>query len=508
MSDQNASPPPGPDLEVGIPWSDLNEGTPVLGHVGDEAVLLTRSGESLFAIGATCTHYGGPLAEGLIEGEAVRCPWHHACFSLRTGEALDAPALSAVSCWTVIRDGDRVRVSGRREAAARPRPRATPSSVVIVGAGAAGHACAEMLRREGFEGPVHLLSEDSSPPCDRPNLSKDFLAGNAPEDWIPLRPPDFFAEKHIELRTTTRVQRIDPAARQVHLASGESLAYGALVLATGASPVRLPLKGFDLPHVFTLRTLSDCRAIISAAQPGKKAVVIGASFIGLEVAASLRTRGLEVTAVAPESLPLERVMGKELGRFVQDVHESHGVRFRLGARPSEIDATHVTLEDGTQLEADLVVAGVGVRPNLSLAEAAGLKIDRGVAVNERLETSAPGIWAVGDIARWPDVHTGSAIRVEHWVVAERQGQMAARNVLGANLPYRDVPFFWSAHYDQIISYVGHAEGWDRIDLDGNLANGAAEARFMKGNRALAVATVGRDLDSLRAEAEMRRTAAA
>jgi apoptosis-inducing factor 3 len=494
----------GPDLGDGIAATDLAEGSLLLGHAAGEAVLLARRGSEIFALSATCTHYGGPLAKGLIVGDTVRCPWHHACFSLRTGEALAAPALNPLACFQVEQKGDRLYVLGKRPAKVASAPaqgRTGLDSVVIVGGGAAGQAAAEMLRRKGHAGKLTLLSRDASPPCDRPNLSKDYLAGTAPEEWIPLRPPEFFRKQDIELVLNADVSEIDVAKQRVRCESGHSYPYQALLLATGADPVKLDVPGSELPHVHNLRTLSDSRSIIAQLPSAKHAVVLGASFIGLEVAAALRTRGIDVRVVAPDPLPLARVLGPELGAFIRSLHEQHGVVFHLGQTAESITPDSVSLSNGEALLADVVVAGIGVRPALQLAERAGLAVDRGVLVDQYLETSAPGIYAAGDIARWPDPHTGEHIRVEHWVVAERQGQIAARNMLGEKVACDFVPFFWSQHYDVQLSYVGHAEKWDRIEIDGNLAQHDARLMFLRGDRALAVVTLGRDLDSLRAEAE-------
>jgi NADPH-dependent 2,4-dienoyl-CoA reductase/sulfur reductase-like enzyme/nitrite reductase/ring-hydroxylating ferredoxin subunit len=473
-------------------------------------VLLARLGDEYLAIGATCTHYGGPLAEGVLEGDTVRCPWHHACFSLRTGEAVRAPALSPLPCWQVERRGDQIVVTRKIERdplAPVSSPPGTagrmPRQVVIAGAGAAGSAAAEMLRRLGFDGRVLLIDPDRDSPYDRPNLSKDYLAGNAPEEWIPLRPEGFYAEHRIEL-VRARATRIDAAAKRVELDGAEPVRYDALLLATGAEPVRLELPGAALPQVHYLRSLADSRAIIAKAKTSKNAVVIGGSFIGLEVAASLRARGVPVHLVAPEALPLERVLGRELGAFIQSLHEAKGVVFHLGKKPARIEPAAVVLEDGTRLSADLVVIGVGVRPRLELAESAGLVLDRGAAVNEFLESSVPGIYAAGDLARWPDPRSGERIRVEHWVVAQRMGQAAARNLLGARTPFTQVPFFWSAHYDVSINYVGHAERWDSIRVEGSAAQRDVAVRFERAGKLLALATIFRDEESLRAELAMER----
>ena len=490
----------GPDLSKGVAASEIQEGKMLLGHAEGEAVLLAKRNGEVFAVGAACSHYGGALVDGLFQGDTVRCPLHHACFSLRTGQALHAPALNPIARYDVEERAGRVVVLGRAED--RPTlPGATPTattSLVIVGGGAAGQAAAEMLRREGYVGRITILSADESPPCDRPNLSKDYLAGTAPEEWIPLRPPEFFAENHIDLVLGARVTAIEPAEKRV-LVGDRAYSYDALLLATGAEPAKLAIPGGDLPHVRSLRTLADSRAIVERLGSAKRAVVIGASFIGLEVAAALRTRKIEVHVVAPEARPLERVLGAEVGDWIRSLHEEHGVVFHLEKVPVSIDARAVHLASGEALDADIVVAGIGVHPSVALAEKAGLALDRGVAVNEYLETSVPGIFAAGDIARWPDPHSHHSIRVEHWVVAERQGQIAARNMLGRKERCTLVPFFWSQHYDVQISYVGHAESWDRVEIAGSLAKRDCRIEYKRGPTTLAVVTVGRDLESLKAE---------
>ncbi|HEX7182305.1 MAG TPA: FAD-dependent oxidoreductase [Thermoanaerobaculia bacterium] len=499
----------GPDLSQGISLSDLPEGGQVVGHNGSEAVLVVRRGEEIFAIGASCTHYGGPLGEGLVVDDTVRCPWHHACFSLRTGEAVRAPALNPVACFRVDREGDRLFVRHKVDTAPhRPASRGetAPDPVVIVGAGAAGNAVAETLRKEGYGGRIVMIGPEPDLPYDRPNLSKDYLAGTAQEEWIPLHPREFYDEQRIELVLGAAVKSIDLSGKTVTLEDSRTLGWDALVLATGAEPVRLSIPGADLPHVHLLRSLADSRTIIEKAKEAKRAVVVGASFIGLEVAASLRGRGLAVTVVAPDERPLGRVMGPELGDFIRGVHDEHGVVFKLGTKPAAITDTEVRLESGETVPADLVVVGVGVRPRVALAEAAGLAVDNGVVVDELLRASAPGVWAVGDIARWPDPHSGERIRVEHWVVAERQGQTAARNLLGRGERFDAVPFFWSQHYDVSINYVGHAAKWDAIEVSGSLAERSAVVTFRSGGRTAAVATVFRDQESLEAELAMERGA--
>jgi NADPH-dependent 2,4-dienoyl-CoA reductase/sulfur reductase-like enzyme/nitrite reductase/ring-hydroxylating ferredoxin subunit len=506
MAEQQAE-PSGPDLAQGVSLSEF-AGETLLGHVGDQHVLLVRAGSEIFAIDAYCSHYHGPLAEGLVVGSSIRCPWHHACFDLRSGEATCAPALNSLSVWQVEHDGKRIVVKQKRE---QPAPRRTaaaaaPDRIVIVGGGAAGFAAADMLRRREFSGSIVMLSNDAAPPVDRPNLSKDYLAGSAPEDWLPLRPDSFYVGADIDLRLKTDVVSIDTKTRNVILGGGEKVSYDRLLLATGAEPVRLPIPGADQPHVHILRSLSDCRAIIDSVKGARRVIVIGASFIGLEAAAALRARELEVHVVAPEQRPMERVLGPQMGDFVRALHEEHGVIFHLGDTVTAIDGKRATLKSGGVLEADVVVVGVGVRPRLALAEQAGLALEHGLVVDAYLQTSIRGIYAAGDIARWPDPHSKQNIRVEHWVVAERQGQTAARNMLGAREAFDAVPFFWSQHYDVPINYVGHAEKWDEIAIDGDISAKDCLLKYKSGGRVLAVASIYRDLDNLKAELAMEQGA--
>ena len=496
----------GPDLAQGIALAELPDGAKLAGHVGQDPILLVCRGADIFAIGAQCTHYNGPLAEGLIVDDTVRCPWHHACFDLRTGEALHAPAFSSVDTWRVEQRDGKIFVREKRAQPERKHrgKRDEPNKIVIVGGGGAGFAAAEMLRRQKYEGDLVMLSSDDAPPVDRPNLSKDYLAGSAPEEWLPLRDQSFYSDNSIDLRLKTTVAAIDARAREVTLASGDKLPYDRLLLATGAEPVSPSIPGSKPSDVLVLRSLKDCRAIIERAKTARRAVVLGASFVGLEVAASLRARAIEVHVVAPEEHPMEKILGPDFSRLVQTLHEQHGVVFHLRDTASSMEGKRVTLKSGNVLEADLIVAGLGVRPRLSLAETAGLKIDHGVVVDAFLETSAPGIFAAGDIARWPDRHTGQAIRVEHWVVAERQGQAAALNMLGRRQPFDAVPFFWSQHYDVPINYVGHAEKWDELAVEGDIAGKDGLVRMRRAGRTLAVASVFRDLASLEAEVSLER----
>jgi len=510
----------GPDLSKGIKISSVGPGQLIGGHAFGEPVLLAHVEPNWFAVGGKCTHYGAPLDQGVLVSETLRCPWHHACFELHNGAASCAPALNDLPSYDVAvennivrvtrkRDPGQLRGEGHRNRGSRAPdhvlfeeiPVSGPKSVVIIGAGAAGNACAEMLRREAYRGPITVIDPDPDAPYDRPNLSKDYLAGNAPEEWLPLHPKEFYDTQRIELVLGVEATKLDLKAKTVHLSDGSTRDYGCLLIATGAAPIRLDVPGGD--RILYLRSLRDCRAIIEKIGNARNAVVIGASFIGLEVAASLVTRGLKVSVVAPESLPLERHLGADLGGLVKRVHEEQGVTFYLGRTVKTVEEKGVVLDDGSRLDTEIVVAGIGVKPNLALAKAAGLKLDNGLAVNEFLETSVSGVFAAGDVARWPDAYSDVRLRIEHWVVAERQGQVVARNMLGQRDRFDDIPFFWSAHYDKLsIHYTGHVEKWDATKIDGDVSKMDCAVSYMVNGKRRAVATINRDRRSLQAEVEL------
>jgi NADPH-dependent 2,4-dienoyl-CoA reductase/sulfur reductase-like enzyme/nitrite reductase/ring-hydroxylating ferredoxin subunit len=490
---------------------ELQDGGMIAGKVGEDDVLLARRGDEFFALDAHCTHWHGPLAEGVMVGDTVRCPWHHACFDLRTGVAIKAPAMRPLRTFEVERDGDVIKVSSVAQSrgravsqqnpiTAQPGDRATddtaPQNIVILGAGSAGSFAAHELRRNGFAGRVTLVSREERLPYDKPNLSKDYLAGKAPSEWIPLQTEEEYAANNVDLRLGTTVDSIDAQQRELRLANGETLQYDKLVLATGSTPRRLQSDA----RIHYLRTWPDADAIIRAAEGAKKAVIIGASFIGLETAASLRERGLDVTVVGIEEHPLEKQLGREIGAFIQRTHETHGVRFRLGRKPTEIRNDAVVLDDGTSEACDLIIAGIGVIPEVALAEHAGLRVDNGVIVDEHLQTSDANIFAAGDIA---NLHN---TRVEHWVAAGRQGQAAARNAMGKGEAVKDVPFFWSQHYDLSFNYVGHATRADDVRLFGSLDETNFAAVYREEGRVTAVVTLFRDDVSLGVELAMERGA--
>ena len=489
-----------PDLTQGVALSRIPADGVLLGRVGEDRVLLARVDGALVAVGASCSHYGGNLHEGLRVGPTINCPLHHACFDLRTGVALKAPALSPLARWRVEeRDGLAFVAEPLEPARAPQRDGCTdPASIVIVGGGAAGFAAAQRLRELGYAGGLTVLGADASAPYDRPNVSKDYLAGTAEPEWMPLKDAAFYRDNEIALRTSARVDAVDAAGRRLSLAGGETLAYDVLLLATGAEPNRPATPGFERDNVYVLRSLQDSDRLVEAAARGSTVAIVGSSFIGLEAAASLRTRGLAVHVIGRETAPLESKLGSAIGKLIQSVHEQNGVQFHLGRSVERFDGRQLTLDDGSSVAADFVVLGVGVTPRLDLARGAGLAIDKGVLVDASMRSSDPHIFAAGDIARFPNPLGGAPIRVEHWVLAERLGQIAAHGMLGVGDALREPPFFWSVHYDVTIRYVGHADRWDRIEEIGTVAEKDAEVRYIEDGAVVAVATINRDLACLEA----------
>lgn len=489
----------GPDLAAGVRADALTEGRPLLGHFAGTSVVLVRCRGVVRAVGGHCTHHGAPLSEGLVVGETIRCPWHHAAFDLRTGAVDRPPALAPLPTFVVVEEADRVRVvaHGVSSAPAQARSGIPGGRFVIVGAGAAGAAAAAALRAHGFAGSITMVDEQPSEPVDRPNLSKEYLAGRASSDWLPLFPAPEWAALRVDRRTDV-VRRIDPAGRTIGLGSGITLAWDRLLLAPGARAIRLAIPSGSLSHVKTLRSLGDAEQIVAVADRAQHVAVVGSSFIGMEVAAALCARGLVVTVISPDRVPFERLLGMEAGAWIQARFEARGVRFRWGRRPQEITPTSVLLDDGTSLPADLVVVGIGVRPRIELAQRSGIPFGDGILVDRFLETGCAGIFAAGDVAEWPE--GPGRQRVEHWVMAQRQGRTAAANMLGHREPYQAVPFFWSNFLDMgcDLTFVGRLP---RHEPTRQLLRSEAGLTLLyrDAGELVAVATVGEDGASLLAE---------
>ena len=492
---------------------ELKDGEMKQVSVDETEILLARAGGKYYAVGAHCTHYGAPLVEGVLSNDRIICPWHHACFNATTGDLEEPPALDALPCYGVRVEGESVIVSLPDEIADRRTPAmakrnssADARLFVILGGGAAGNIAAQTLREDGFQGRVLMITREDRTPYDRPNLSKDYLQGHAEPEWMPLRGDEFYAEHDIELSRGKEVARVETAKKTITFKDGDTLTYDSLLVATGGTPRRLDVSGSDLRNIFVLRSFGDADAIIEAEQQASHAVVVGASFIGMEAAASLRERKLSVTVVAPGEAPFEKTLGPEIGRMLQQVHESQGVQFKLGASVTRFEGDgavkRVVLDSGERIEADLVVVGVGVRPATDFLEGVRLHRDGAVVVDKYLR-AADGVYAAGDIAYFPSALTNERQRIEHWRTAQQQGRVAAHNMAGREIEFDGVPFFWTRQFDAGLLYVGHAASWDEIIYQGEVSAQDFLAFYVKDNCVRAVAGMNRDRDMAALEELMR-----
>nr|WP_282572011.1 FAD-dependent oxidoreductase [Roseomonas acroporae] len=488
--------PPGTMREVGTP------GGPVL--------LLRRTDGSVHALGARCPHAGAKLADGLLCGDRLLCPWHQGVFRVSDGAMLDPPPLDGLPRYEVrVEDGTiRALLPAGDLPEAAPAARATagndPRVFIVLGAGAAGAAAAEALREAGFGGRVLLISAEPYLPYDRTQLSKDHLAGSFPAGKLPLRDADHY--RRLGIDTLTReVVDVEAPARRLRFADGGTLDCDALLLATGGVPRRPRIPGATLPGVHLLRGRGDAAALIAAATGARHAAVLGGGFIGLEAAWALRQRGLAVTVVSPEALPLADRLGEPVARLLASLHRRHGTTLHLGARAFRIEpgaggrAAELVLEDGARVAADLFLIGAGIEPATGLLS--GLATEHGaVPVDRFLRTALPDVYAAGDIALFPDARTGERLRVEHWRVAMQQGRVAALNMAGRATAFDAVPFFWTAQCGLRFGYVGHAGKPDRVVVDGDLSPEAVShggefiAYLIVGDTVRAAVACGRERD--------------
>jgi len=480
----------------------------------DHKILIARVKGEYYAMGATCPHYGAPLEDGILSGNRVLCPWHHSAFDIQTGDLLEPPAMDNIPVYEVnIENGNIVvMLPDKIESSVKPEMSEPDSdqderTFVIVGAGAAGNTAAQTLRETGFKGKIKLVTKEKEIPYDRPELSKEFMQGKGKEEWLPLRSKDFYENNGIDLMFETEVTKVDTAKHEIDLGNGDRLKFDRILLATGGRPRRLDIPGNDLDNVFTLRSHTDASRIIASAEKAKKAVVVGANFIGMETANSLRERGLEVTVVAPEDIPMKKIFGDRIGTMFRRAHEDKGVKFMMGhtVEKFEGDGTVRTaiLDNSEKLEADLVVIGIGVVPSSDTIDGIAYQPDGSIEVDEHMN-SKDNIYAAGDIARFKDPRTGQWTRIEHWRTAEQQGRIAARNMADEEVPYDSVPFFWTNQAGLNFQYVGHAENWDDVIIDGSLEDKKFVAYFIKNNKVAAAAGNGRGKDMAAIEELMRK----
>lgn len=473
-------------------------------QVGDVDVLLARVEGTYHALHGHCTHYGAPLAAGSLRGGKVICPWHHACYDLRNGEQCEPPGVDSLPHYDVEIRGEDVIVRVPSGSGDRRLPEMVDRdddqdgrTFVILGGGAAGMHAAQSLRRYGFRGRVVMITREDSPPYDRPNCSKEYLSGRAPDEWMFFRSRGFYLEHGIELIEKRAVTEVDASKHSLTFEDGENMPFDAILLCTGGRPRMLKVPGADKRNIYTLRSLADSRTLREMADRVQNVVVVGASFIGMEVAASMRDHGCIVTVVAPESLPFEQRFGPDIGEMVCDIHREKGVRFHLGRTVDRFtgdeEVRRVVLDDGEEIAADLVVVGVGVEPVTDYLRGVNLNEDGGVPVDDEFAV-AEGVYAAGDIASFPYWYNGESVRIEHWRTAAQHGRYAAARMAGVDEPYRQIPFFWTVHFGYSIRYLGHIKHWERIIFDGSPIRRKFLAFYVAQERVLAVAGLKRDTE--------------
>lgn len=483
------------DIEPGKPYSFNVGGTDVLVYIKED--------ESVLAVADECPHYGAPLSDGSITDSTVTCPWHNARFDIQSGELLGPPALDCLRTFATRIDSGALYLRPEEPPQIAMPEGSDSRRIVIVGGGAAGNACAETLRREGFAGQITMLSADHERPYDRPMLSKGFVSGMAEESWLPLRSQEFYDRLQVDLLTDRWVNRVDVESREIFCDNGDTYTADRIVLATGSRPRRLNIPGWDLEGVYTLRTASDARAIREKTDEDATVVIVGAGFIGMELASDLRQRGLTVHVVAPEDYPMSLMFGNEIGKVVKSIHESNGVEFHMGTKPKEIlgedRCRNVRLFDDSTLSADFVVAGLGVEPVVQYLGETDLVSNGAIEVDERMATSADGVFAAGDIASVPYPHREKRYRIEHWVVAEAQGMHAAGAILGSTEAYAKVPFFWTRQYETSIKYIGYLEANVRSVVRGSVEDRDGLVGYFDGDRLIGAASLGRSTELLAVE---------
>ncbi|XP_021366051.1 apoptosis-inducing factor 3-like isoform X1 [Mizuhopecten yessoensis] len=482
---------------------DLQDGVMKEVALGDGKILLVKEGDDIHALGAQCTHYGAPLAKGAYCKGRVRCPWHGACFNVRTGDIEDYPGLDSIHTFDVSVAEGKVKVKGSKAALKTFRRQRnmckakedSTDSVLIIGGGPASVVCAQTLRQEGFTGQVSIATKEEHLPYDRVKLSK---AMDVKPAAIALRDEDFYKNADINILTQKEAEAVDTEKKSVQFKDGSTQTYGSLVLATGGSPRVLPIPGIDLGNVRMLRTPADANFIAENAV-GKNVVIIGSSFIGMEVAAYLADKAASVSVVDIIKTPFQLVLGDKVGALLKQMHEEHGVKFYLerGIKEFSGEDGHVTeavLSDDTRLPADLCVLGVGVVPTTDFLKSSGLTMNRGfIPVNEYMETSHPGVYAAGDIVEFPLFTEGNkSVNVQHWQMAHAHGRTAALSIVGKKTEISSVPYFWTVMYSKSVRYTGYGVGYDDIVFHGDVEALKFVAFYTRDDDVVAVASLNFD----------------
>mgnify|MGYP006286756681 CR=1 FL=1 len=473
---------------------DYEEGSLHGIEFGEGLILVTKTQKGLCVCGGECPHYGAPLHEGTLEGTTLTCPWHNARFDVESGKVLDPPALDDLETYRVEGD-EELTLTGKTEPRI-PRPGSlSEKRFVLVGAGASANAAAEMLRREGFDGHITLLTSEKDKPYDRTILSKGLISGAMPEKLLPLRGDRFYEELKIDIQTGLTAVEVDGANRTVICDNGKKFQGDTLLLATGGVPRTLDVPGIDSPDVYTVRSAEGARRIKREIRKKERVAVIGAGFIGMELAVDLARGGWKVSQAAPEAGPMEKLFGERIADRIRRVHEPQGIVSYFGNTLDRIEkgssgGLELVLSGGETISADAAIIAIGIEPAVSFLEHSGFTVKDGIPVARNFETEKPGIFACGDIALYPYRHIGVPVRIEHWVEAERQGQMAARGMLGKQAEEDKAPFFWTKQGDFALKYAGFPLPWDRIAYRGDVETGPFLAGFYRGDKLIGAASFG------------------
>ena len=482
----------------------------------DNKILLTKVENKIFAIGANCTHYGAPLEDGVLFEDKIICPWHHACFNAKNGDLLEPPALNSLPNYSVKIENEDIivmlpsKMEDSRIPSVAKRDTENLNTNVIIGGGAAGNAAAQAMREAGFTGGIAMITQENRIPYDRPNLSKDYLAGEAEEEWMPLRPKEFYANLNINIAYQEKVVGIDKEKKEVLLENGDKVRFEKLLIATGGTPVKLDIPGKNLSNIFYLRSHDNCDEIIEAANNKSKIVIIGSSFIAMEAASSLKKRlDADITVISKAEIPFKNVLGDEIGKMIQSTHEENGIKFKLNSKVKKFEGEakieKIILENGESLEADLAIIGIGVKPATSFLNNFNLEKDKSISVNKYFEVEE-NIYAAGDIATFYNSTQNTEMRIEHWRTAEQHGRIAGFNMAGKKIEYKSVPFFWTQQKGIKLRYVGHATEWDEIITWGNIDSKDFISFYYKGDNLLAAASINHDkeMDAIEALMVMKK----
>ncbi|WP_158940103.1 FAD-dependent oxidoreductase [Burkholderia sp. S171] len=496
-------------MQQAAKFDDLREDRGTRVSIADTPILLVRQGDQVHAFSADCPHAGAPLEQGAICNGRIVCPWHKGTFAVADGSLIEPPPLAGLKRYPVVIENGNVLVSPDAQTGPAHTPAPDTRTMAVIGAGAAGAAACATLREAGFNGRLVLIGPEHGLPYDRTALSKFVLAGDMPPEKIPpLLPDDFLSTQRIE-RLEANVDKLDAVTKQIDLSNKTTLNYDAALICTGGIPKPMDVPGSNLPGVFLLRSRDDAETILASLEGAKKALIVGASFIGLEVASSLRKRGMDVIVAAPGKVPLGSQFGDELGRMFQRLHEKNGVVFRMQSKVAAFlgdgIVSEAELDSGEKLPVDVVIIGTGVRPATDFLHGVELADDGGIPVDSSMQVAglAPDLYAAGDIAQFPLPRSNKPLRIEHWRVAQQHARVAALNMAGGNEHYTGVPYFWTYHFEKRIEYLGHASEHDEVVIDGDLDAQAFIAYLMKDNQVAAAVACDREAPAARLAEAMR-----